>query len=245
LFGLIYWKDFIPDTVVFKVAAQYIRFCSALVHPSFVVSGFVYRVIFFGRKFCDEAWKAACRPKTKKGTLGFSHCFYSQAEPLVAYFSAVLDDHTYQTQLDMLRDCEVKSIELFSILAYLASDDRVALLPKSRAFLEKVQEIGARLYQLAEKFFTRLPEIPVFPGIFDIVEPHLARKEAARLDMERTMCTNLIRYFIDSNFLTLICQWQCPMDSELPQVKIKMGNIWKVNSILSNVGIRFSLPPCT
>jgi hypothetical protein len=124
---------FIPDTVVFKVAAQYIRFCGALVHSSFVVSGFVYRVIFFGRKFCDEAWKAARRPKTKRGTMRFSRCFYSQAEPLVAHFSAVLDDHTYQTQLDMLRDCEVKSIELFSILAYLASDDRVALLPKSGA----------------------------------------------------------------------------------------------------------------
>jgi hypothetical protein len=106
-------------------------------------------------------------------------------------------------QLDMLCDCEVKSIELFSILAYLASDDRVALLPKSRAFSEKVQEIGARLYQLVEKFFTQLPEIHVFPGIFDIVEPYLTRKEAARGDMERTMWTNLIRYFIDSNFLIM------------------------------------------
>jgi hypothetical protein len=138
LFGLIHWKEFIHDTVVFKVAAQYIRFCGALVHPSFVISGFVFRVVFFGRKFCDEAWNAARRPKTKRGTMRFSHSFYSQAEPLVAYFSAVLDDHTYQTQLDMLRDCEVKSIELFSILAYLGSDDRVALLPKIRAFLEKV-----------------------------------------------------------------------------------------------------------
>ena len=118
------------------------------------------------------------------------------------------------------------------------------LLPKSRAFLEKVQEIGARLYQLVEKFFTQLPEIPIFPGIFDIVEPHLARKEAARYDMERTMCTNLIRNFIDSNFLTFICQWQCPMESELHQ-KIKMENVYKVNSVLSDVGLGFSLPPCT
>jgi hypothetical protein len=150
----------------------------------------VYRVILFGRKFCDEAWEIIRRPSTKSESRGFSRCFYSQVEPLVAYFLAALDDHTYQTQLDMIRHCEVKSIQLFSILAYLASDDRLALLPKSRAFLEKVQEIGARLYQLVEKFFIRLPEITVFPGIFDIVEPHLMRKDAARSDMERSMCTN-------------------------------------------------------
>jgi hypothetical protein len=192
LYGLILWKHLIPDMVIFKVAAQYIRFCGALVLPAFVNSEFTSDVIKFGRGFCDGAWKLALRSKMKTPATTFSHCFYLQAEPLVAYFSTVLDDHTYQTQLDMLHDCEVKSIQLFSILAYLASDDRIAVLPRSRAFLVEVQEIGARLYQLVERCFIRLPEIPIFPGIFAIAGPHLAQKDAARSEIEHTMCTNFI-----------------------------------------------------
>ncbi|KIM42969.1 hypothetical protein M413DRAFT_26187 [Hebeloma cylindrosporum] len=164
--GLINWKYFISDMVAFKVAAQYIRLCGALILPSFIISGFLSRVIVFGRKFCDGAWEVVRRPKANCESKEFKRRFYLQAEPLVAYFSVALDDHTYQTQLDI--------------------DDRLAHLPKSGDFLEKVQDIGARAYQLVEKFFIRLPAISVFPGIFDIVAPLLVRKDAARSDRERT-----------------------------------------------------------
>jgi hypothetical protein len=89
--------------------------------------------------------------------------------------------------MDLLEGYEVKSVQLFSLLAYVGGDDRLGPRRMGNLFVEKFQQIGARLYRVVEMYFSRSPDISVFPAIFDDVEPYFERSDAAYSDMEFTL----------------------------------------------------------
>ena len=186
--GLLQWSRFILDTLLFKMAGQILRLCGALVLPAFIASQFTHHVIDAGRRFCDHVWDVIRRPHpVKSKQQDFSISFECQTDAILSYFLVILDDHIYQTQMDLLEGYEVKSVQLFSLLAYLGGDDRLGPRRMGNIFVEKFQRIGARLYRVVEMYFSHLPDIPVFPATFDDVEPYFERSDAAYSDMEFTL----------------------------------------------------------
>lgn len=181
---LLRWSHFILDTLVFKVAGQALRLCGALVLPAFIASQFTRHVVDTGRHFCDHVWDVIRRPySVKSKQQEFSISFECQTDAVLSYFLVFLDDHTYQTQIDLLEGYEVKFVQLFFLLAYLGGDDTWAPWDGD-TFVEKFQQIGARLYRVVEMYFSYLPDILVFPTIFDDVELYFERSDAAYSDME-------------------------------------------------------------
>jgi len=137
---LLRWSHFILDTLVFKVAGQTLRLCGALVLPAFIASQFTRHVVDTGRHFCDHVWDVIRRPySVKSKQQEFSISFECQTDAVLSYFLVFLDDHTYQTQMDLLEGYEVKSVQLFFLLAYLGGDDTWAMgIHSSKSFNRSV-----------------------------------------------------------------------------------------------------------
>lgn len=130
--------------------------------PTFIASRFTHHVVDAGRRLCDHTWdRMRHPPPLKSKQQEFSISFECQTDAILSYFVVILAEHKFQTQMDMLEGCEIKSVQLFSLLAYLDSDDRLGPRRLGNLLVEKFQQTGARLYRVVEMYFSRLPDVPM------------------------------------------------------------------------------------
>jgi hypothetical protein len=187
--GFVRWSRFIPsDTLGFKAACRVIRFCGPLVVPAFISVRFTGYVIQAGRTLVDHTWDLVRHPNLRK-CKEFAVPFIQQAEPILCYFES-LDDEKIELKLRLLDGYEYKAIQLFSLLQYLATDKRLLNQDFNydfSRFIRRLQNCGTRIYNLARMAFEQIPEILVFPKMFDSIEKYLAQDRQSALEFPEHM----------------------------------------------------------
>ena len=171
--GFVRWSRFIPDTLGFKVACRVIQFCGPLVVPAFISVRFTGYVIQAGRTLVDHTWDVVRHQICKE----FAMSFIQQAESILFYFESI-DDEKIELKLRLLDGYKYKAIQLFSLLQYLATDERLLNQDFNynfSHFIRQLQNCGTRIYNLARMAFEQIPEILVFPEMFDNIEKYLAQ----------------------------------------------------------------------
>jgi len=173
---LLQWSRLIPDTIIFRFAGQCIEFCGALVLPSFPAAHFTRHVVQAGRNLADHTWRAIQKPNPQaRRQIGIA--FGLQSAYIMSFFDSTLDDQNIQTTTDFIDGVEIKFIQLLSIFSYLATDERLPLEGGSdsmEVFLLNCEQRASKLYSLIRGNFDRVPEIQIFPRMYEVIEPQLA-----------------------------------------------------------------------
>lgn len=161
--SFIIWSRFIPDIMVFRVAAQCIRFCGSLLVPCAIESALTQRVINAGRQLFDRTWAAIrLRSETRRKAMG--RAFTSQVEMLLGYFSLFYDEQYPENKMKIMDGNEVKAVQVFSLLCYVADDPRLFLrFPEIHR--TRLAQLGLDIYSSMERYLDPLPSIPLYPGI--------------------------------------------------------------------------------
>jgi len=173
--GLLQWSRFIPDAIIYRFAGQCIEFCGALVLPSFLAAHFTRHVVQAGRNLANHAWRAIQKPNPQaRRQMGIA--FGLQSAYIMSFFDSTLDDQNIQTSTDFIDGVEIKSIQLLSIFSYLVTDGRLPLEGSGsmRVFLLNCQDRASKLYSLIRGNFDRVPEIHIFPRMYELIESQLA-----------------------------------------------------------------------
>lgn len=192
---LLQWSLLIPDTIIFRLAGQCIEFCGALVLPSFLAAHFTRHVVQAGRNLADHAWRVIQKPNPqRRRQIGIA--FGLQSACIMSFFDSTLDDQNIQTSTDFIDGVEIKFIQLLSIFSYLVTDERLPLEGSSysvEVFLINCEQRASKLYSLIRGNFDRVPEIQIFPRMYEVIEPQLAAGQNLF-----SLCLRLLtsRYFL-------------------------------------------------
>lgn len=174
--SIIVWSRFIPDILVFRVAAQCIRFCGSLLIPSAIDSGLTRYVIDAGRHLFDRTWTTLrLRAETRRKDMG--HAFAFQIDSLLEYFTDFCEEQPIESRMVMLDKYELKAVQIFSLLAYVADDPQL-FLPSREASRIRLAFQGLGVYRSLRHYIDPIPSIPLFPVICEI--------NTERLQLEKT-----------------------------------------------------------
>ncbi|KAF8204607.1 hypothetical protein BJ912DRAFT_2521 [Pholiota molesta] len=178
--SFIIWSRFIPDIMVFNVAAQCIRFCGSLLVPSAVESALTQHVIDAGRQLFDRTWTTIrLRAETRRAAMG--RAFTSQVEMLLSYFNLFYDQQYPENKMKMMDGIEVKAVQVFSLLCYVADDPRL-FLQSPRILRTRLAQHGLEIYINMERYLDPLPSILLFPGICALNVAKVNNKEIKAIE---------------------------------------------------------------
>ncbi|KDR84125.1 hypothetical protein GALMADRAFT_133486 [Galerina marginata CBS 339.88] len=171
--SLIQWTRFTSVTAPYRLAGEFIRLGGSLVIPRLIEQGFAQYVVEAGRRLADYTSSALHNAGrlSNQSRLGLATALLSQAEDLIYYYTQAVEEQSFMDwKIFTLHACEIKTVQVFSLLAYIVSDPRLPFVPDHRAYLLSKLEIkGASIHRLAQVRIVTLPEFPVHPGIYRIV----------------------------------------------------------------------------
>jgi len=194
---LLQWSRLIPESIIFRLAGQCIEFCGALVLPSFLAARFTRHVIQAGRNLADRTWHAIQKPcpiLQQRKKLGMT--FGLQTAGIISYLDSTLDDQNIQTATSFIDGVEIKSIQLLSIFSYLATDERLPL-DGLEVFLLNFEQRAASIYSLIRGNFERVPELLIFPRMYELIEKSLAEGQKLALTHQHTLNSFGFFFFAD------------------------------------------------
>ncbi|KAF9480720.1 hypothetical protein BDN70DRAFT_931524 [Pholiota conissans] len=164
--SFIIWSHFIPDNLIFLVATQCIDLCGSLLIPSVVNSGLTLRVIEVGRRLFDRTWETI-RLRAEGTRRAFGKTFVTQTGPILQYFIDFYDPLPLRQQATVLDGCEMKAVQLFSLLAYVANDPFLCL-QSSKVYRVRFARRGLAFYRRMRLYIDPLPPILLHPEICEL-----------------------------------------------------------------------------
>jgi hypothetical protein len=174
--SFIIWSRFIPDIMVFNVAAQCIRFCGSLLVPSAIESALTRHVIDAGRQLFDRtSTTIRLRAETRRAAMG--RAFTSQVEMLLGYFNHFYDQQYPENRMKIMDGIEVNAVQVFSLLCYVADDPRL-FLQSPRILRTRLAQHGLEIYINMERYLDPLPSILLYPGICALNVAKVNNKES-------------------------------------------------------------------
>ncbi|KAF9476984.1 hypothetical protein BDN70DRAFT_896888 [Pholiota conissans] len=126
------WSRFVPDLVLFHVAAVCARFCGSILKPYATKPALTARLIDGARELFDRTRKAIeLEAPTKRRAMG--KAYIDQVKAFLHYFNILYDGQPNEQKMTMLDGYEVKALQVCSLLLYAVHDPRLLLLKTQEA----------------------------------------------------------------------------------------------------------------
>ncbi|KAF9480166.1 hypothetical protein BDN70DRAFT_877910 [Pholiota conissans] len=166
--SLVIWSRIIPNHIVITLAIQCIGLCGSLLVPSVISSGLTREVVDAGRRLFDITWETI-RLRAERRRRGMGEAFADQVLPLKKYFFEFFSPLSVRQQAAALEGCELKAVQLFSLLAYAAEDPRLYTAHPIDYKIE-LAERGLTLYRCLRLYVNPLPQVLIHPTIYDLCD---------------------------------------------------------------------------
>ena len=166
--SLLQWTRFTKDAIVYRTAAHIYLFCGSLISASFLNSLAVKNVIDCARELFDRVYGALGDGSAAR-TRNLGTALTIQLKSLFFFLDKFNDGRmTMAVRAAALDGHELKSVEVFSMLAYLVTDCRLSIPSRLRVF-EECCKHARLLYGVNHIAFYLFPDILVHPGIHHLV----------------------------------------------------------------------------
>ncbi|KAF9480167.1 hypothetical protein BDN70DRAFT_877911 [Pholiota conissans] len=164
--SFIIWSRILPDHIIITIAIQCVALCGSLLVPNVISSGLNRQVVDAGRRLFDYTWKTIrLRAESRRRSMG--EAFTDQVQPLKKYFFDFYRPLTIRQKAIALDGCELKAVQLFSLLAYLADDPRL-FLEHPVDYRIELAERGYAIYHCMRLYINPIPPILLHPTICDL-----------------------------------------------------------------------------
>ncbi|KAF9480151.1 hypothetical protein BDN70DRAFT_877893 [Pholiota conissans] len=161
--SFIIWLRIIPDLIVVTVANQSIGFCGSLLIPSVITSDLTLHVIEAGRRLFDRTLETIrLRAESRRRATG--EAFLDQIRPLMLYFAEFFGPLTILQQAAVIDNCELKAVQVFSLLSCAANDPRLCL-ELAKLHSANLEDRALMLYHSMKLRIRPLPPILLHPAL--------------------------------------------------------------------------------
>lgn len=164
------WMRFTSDLVVLRSTAHIYTLCGALVQESIIKNNFVTHAIDAGRALFDRV-AGALRDGSALRIPHLGQAFEKQVECLVFFFENFVSGLRMHIRPAVVVGYEIKAVQMFSLLAYLASDPRLTIRAREWVIYHTCME-GSLMYGLSQVSVSLLPDVEVFPRMYNVMSDY-------------------------------------------------------------------------
>ncbi len=172
---LLQWYRFIPDTIIFQVAARIMHVCQVVIIPSLSKFKFTHCVVETARNLADftleenNTRRVANSPQALlESAVSLTFRYNYTMDAVIQYFREIMENMPTDCRTDLFFGCETKAIQIFSMHLYISSDPQMIPHPDHENIMRYCAVHCQQLYRFFHMHLYPHPDYPVFPSVVEL-----------------------------------------------------------------------------